>query len=583
MFIECLKKGKDFRLENCIVDGYVDIREIYNRIKNDNGLKGLLEISEKLIGKKLVDTEVNKCVYVTIPISITILNAEFRGILSFDGGVNGVITKFGNENVFISLIFKKEVKFLNTTFEENVYFRGINFKENVKFLNSIFKRKADFSDSIIGRCTFYLSNFYGNVDFSEVTFGNDAFFVNSIFKSITKFEEIRFNLLVFSECIFEYISHFKSKQDNNGFAVFHKSSFGYKEVIIENFPLSKTSFLKTDVRGVLILCDVEDKKILSHELLNFKEYLLISDIIDKLNNISFEDYTEYDDIYTKIQKLLDIENEKPFDFTIKVIKIKVKILLRLKIQLKKFIKILATFMVGGLILLFFLYILLKITNLTYSVALLIVSIYSILYVIILFVEIALVIFLIPYWRIYEQYKNLKMDIYGTIYKYIHQSLNYKSVLAEYRNLRLSMENNRTYIEASELFKKEMDLIKEKSDIFEKFVIWLYGTISDYGESITKPILISMFVILAFPYITYFLNWVWMHISKLPLLNGFLNENGLAYEQILRAFFQLGMNEEVINNNKELQTLASYEWLIRIISLILLGSLFIAIKRRLERK
>jgi len=109
--------------------------------------------------------------------------------------------------------------------------------------------------------------------------------------------------------------------------------------------------------------------------------------------------------------------------------------------------------------------------------------------------------------------------------------------------------------------------------------------SNYGESITKPIIISILVILAFPYIVVFLNWAWAcTILKVPLLNEFLNNNYLVYEQTLRAFFQLRMNEETINGgNGKLGILANYEWFIRVISLILIGNILIAIKRRLERK
>ncbi len=99
--------------------------------------------------------------------------------------------------------------------------------------------------------------------------------------------------------------------------------------------------------------------------------------------------------------------------------------------------------------------------------------------------------------------------------------------------------------------------------------WIYKLTSNYGESIARPIIITIFVILAIPCII------------THNLNPFSNE--LLLEQTLRAFFQLGIDKNVIGNNKELEILASYEWLIRIISLILLGSLFIAIKRKLERK
>ncbi|MFU8653335.1 hypothetical protein [Methanotorris formicicus] len=47
------------------------------------------------------------------------------------------------------------------------------------------------------------------------------------------------------------------------------------------------------------------------------------------------------------------------------------------------------------------------------------------------------------------------------------------------------------------------------------------------------------------------------------------------KETLRAFFQLGIVDKS-------SLMISYEWSIRIISLILLSNLFIAIKRRLER-
>ena len=44
-FIECLEKGENFKLENCIVEGDISIGDIYNKIKDDENLKELITIN----------------------------------------------------------------------------------------------------------------------------------------------------------------------------------------------------------------------------------------------------------------------------------------------------------------------------------------------------------------------------------------------------------------------------------------------------------------------------------------------------------------------------------------------------------
>ncbi|AIJ05578.1 hypothetical protein JH146_0730 [Methanocaldococcus bathoardescens] len=524
MFIDALKNRRDFWLENCIVEGDINILNIYERIKEKIKDKNDKNRLKELITKR--DDDKGTIVEINIDIHICIDNVEFKGnfiLYYISRNIEIIKTIFKNGIVFSNSTFEKDVVFMKSTFENMSIFGNLTFKGRVDFSNAIFK-KTEFSRLIFEKETFFNNSIFENVKFLGCIFENDVLFVetefngeklefkNLIFKKITKFEEISFKLLIFSECIFEYISHFKSKKDNNGFAVFYKCAFGHKEVIIENFPLSKTSFLLTDMREALILCDEEKEEILSHKLLKLKE-------------------------------------------------------------------------------------------------------------------------------------NAE-GIYKEACKILKDDLDYKSVLAEYRNLRISIENNRTYVEASELFIYEMALLKEGFDkeieqikqnsrivqkldnllsklkfvdsildkikqhiindetknlakyillLSGKWIIKFYGAISDYGESITKPIAISLILVLfVFPillpiisseYLKHFIDSIGLYIYNLapePLKNIILHYNELL-EQTLRAFFQLKMN---INKNHacdELKTLASYEWLIRIISLILLGSLFIAIKRRLERK
>jgi hypothetical protein len=142
------------------------------------------------------------------------------------------------------------------------------------------------------------------------------------------------------------------------------------------------------------------------------------------------------------------------------------------------------------------------------------------------------------------------------------------------------------------------LLKNKNEmedykiIFEGVIIYLYGLLSDYGESILKPVIISALLIYLFPILVPILDFNGLLFEVKPLnidnlLNYLTNIPKYYYDSIisnynthlkqtLRAFFQLGIKDEK-------SPMYNYEWLIRIISLILLGNIFIAIKRRLERK
>ena len=139
--------------------------------------------------------------------------------------------------------------------------------------------------------------------------------------------------------------------------IFGDVRFLNKSSKIENFPLSKTSFLKTDVREVMILCDIKKEEILSHKLLKLKE-------------------------------------------------------------------------------------------------------------------------------------NAE-GTYKEAYEILKYRLNEISVIAEYRNIRLSIEDNITYEKASELYQMEMKVKEEYYKGIEKLAIKFYGAISDYGESIKKPIILCL--------------------------------------------------------------------------------------------
>nr|WP_281033984.1 pentapeptide repeat-containing protein [Methanotorris igneus] len=289
--------------------------------------------------------------------------------------------------------------------------------------------------------------FKRDVDFSRTTFRGDVDFLGVTFKNLTKFINVSFELAKFLHCIFEDITVFKRREtfspDKNEVVIFNFVNFkNPQNTTFMDFPLSKISFLMTDVKDITIIAKAEE--ILSEKLLRYKEKEERGKINETNKNENFE----------------------------KVIKI-----------------------------------------------------------------------LRPYLR-------------------------QETVLAEYRNIRKSFEKNRTFVEASELFIKEMELLKKGLPWFEKAVYDFYYGLSKYGESIIRPIFWSAVFIFVYPLIILFLNYN----NDFSKVTEFYPK---CLKETLRAFFQLGIIDKS-------SLMISYEWSIRIISLILLSNLFIAIKRRLER-
>ncbi|XRP96793.1 pentapeptide repeat-containing protein [Methanocaldococcus sp. 16A] len=565
-FIKCLESGKDFELSNATVGGDISIKDIYERIK-DKELKGCKiykEIDEgigtivisininiyinnvKFNGKFEVHYEMSDIKDMGMLIKV-IFNKDvefgksiFKGKANFVGGefkgkVDFIDTIFEGEAYFKDNKFKRGAYFLDAKFKGGACFRKTIFEGEVMFLKAIFKETADFEDAIFNKDVefknsifegvanfrngkferevyFKETKFYGEVMFLKAKFKKEAYFEEAIFKNakfikttfekdanfkntknlkllfgestfngIADFRDIYFGLLSFVDCTFENLALFrkgkikfkKSKKfeislkkpdihwihtivnvinntiKDKCLAIFLNVQFLNKHSKIENFPLSKTSFLKTDVRDVMLLCEIKKEKILSHKL--FKNG----------------------------------ENNK--------------------------------------------------------------------------------------------------GIYKEAYTILKNHLNYNSILAEYRNLRISIENNRTYEEASDLYKMEMELKKEYSKWYEKFAIILYGLISDYGESIHKPIFGIFFLIFATPFVLTLVYYLDLNSFINNQISNIIPEFLLPYipiyiehlKSVLGAKFYRG-------NSKSLLEVIIY-CLYSVFLMIVMGNLYIALRRRLSRK
>jgi hypothetical protein len=507
-FVECLEKGEDFRLEDCIVEGDIDILDIYKRIKER--IKDEEKLKELITEQKYEDILKRIIKSINININIYISHVEFNNSIKlyytsietnrveklqivFNGNIrfyhtkfNGIVdfndTKFFgyvdfynsefNEGVdFNSSRFFKYVNFHSTKFNSIVNFNSTKFNRDVNFYNAKFSRDVDFSSSRFNGddINFYMSEFNGDVSFYNAKFSGDVDFNDTKFNRGINFYKSEFNGDVyFRSSEFNGIANFRCTKFN-GMADFSKVTTNKMYFKNSTFK-SRADFI--DILFNLLLfvdCTFEDLALFRKGKIKFEEYEKNKIDLEKPNkqwiytiiNIIKDEClaiflnTQFLNKHTKIENF-------PLSKTsfLKTDVREVMLLCDIKkedILSHKLLKIK------------------KNENRKDKNA-----------------------------NLENKLKENAEEIYKEAYEILKSDLDYKSVLAEYRNLRISIENNRTYVEASNLYKMEMELIKEFSDNkFERFAIWFYGAISDYGESIKKPIIFMLGLIIFTPLILTF--------------------------------------------------------------------------------
>ncbi len=166
-------------------------------------------------------------------------------------------------------------------------------------------------------------------------------------------------------------------------------------------------------------------------------------------------------------------------------------------------------------------------------------------------------------RVAENKENrINNEFVGKAIQALTPHLSKETVLAEYRNIRKSFENNRTFAEASELFIREMRMLRKDLSILEKIAHWFYDGLSRYGESFLRPSALLIGSIFTIPIVENYL------LGHYPFEDYLSNVEATA-----RLFFQLPTERNY----------GGLEVLIRLFSITLLGNIFIAFRRRLERK
>ena len=160
-----------------------------------------------------------------------------------------------------------------------------------------------------------------------------------------------------------------------------------------------------------------------------------------------------------------------------------------------------------------------------------------------------------------------------LWEEILRNISHEEVEIEYKMLRKCFENIGRHNEAAYLFQREMLLMKEdlkwRENPAEKAAHYIYNTLSYYGESLNRPV--ALFIISIFGYSLLFT--IFIYASKVSISNYFD-----VFTKVLAVSFQL-------NSFKDLGVEVPLVWeiLTRFTSLLLIGNIYIAIKRRLERK
>ena len=567
---DTLKKDEEaLILNDCIIEE-IDIYKIYSKFKDDKDLSNYLNEEPKDSGFKKITLK--------IPIKIKIIDSEINSEVKFYHYVDDSDVKKDNRNgdhMEIKVVFEKELEINNTIFKGKVSFWNCKFKENFYIKFSFFNDVVDFGNTKFSKCLVLYDNIFKNiVDFSSI---NTEYLKieMGIFESIVRFSNISCDLVAIIDTIFNETVFFSVCGNNkDGINLFMaiRTVFNSEYSKIIHTSLSRISFLLTDIENLTIVANSdrifddilfeiknidEDCQNRTDSTKQRKNKIKNNKHIKNLLKKSFNNDSEklIDIIFDFDEKTsIYFNNDRKFLDDIVYPNLKPEVVLKEYRSIRKSFEKKRTYTEASELFIYEMDLLRRIT--TFDEKRVVRKIKPMLKDSLWYIYIysPFLILLALYWMYFMSYILICLVaiILSVIISVIIYFIYYSKI-----NTIISRINT----------------IVSRSTIW--IVFWIYKITSNYGESIIRPIIITIFVILVIPYI---INHSWNPPN-----------DGVLFEQTLRAFFQLGIDKDVITSTtnpiqkEQLKTLASYEWLIRIISLILLGSLFMAIKRRLERK
>jgi hypothetical protein len=159
-------------------------------------------------------------------------------------------------------------------------------------------------------------------------------------------------------------------------------------------------------------------------------------------------------------------------------------------------------------------------------------------------------------------KKIKNEIEKVDFSKLEEDkdLTLDNVLAVYRNLRENYDYYMKYDESGKFFVNEMKLKKRFSNFVEKIVMSVYEVLCLYGESYSRTLVLAALTIILFAALR-------THLSQILTIESFLDSLKIS----ITIFFQIYFDNSWITI------------LERLISIPILGTLYIALRRKLERR
>jgi len=446
-------------------------------------------------------------------------------------------TKFYSKANFFGVTFLSKVHFDSAEFVEEAYFNEAKFLNEVSFSEAKFYGEAHFAGTEFSKeIGFYETNFSSMLDFREAKFASGAYFTRAKFSEVDFFKAKFSSLVTFNEtkflgkALFNYSTFLDAASFVNSYFLPYAlekclKPCNYISFRYANFERQeKVVFDGCNMERVSFLnTNIERVKFRNVKWRNFKIY---DEKLFLLKHLEKERKKFANECEEKLKKVLDVVNGKEKDEEVKK---EIYYSLELKYPELKEIERLER----------------KKRNEEEEER------------------------LRKLKNTFE--KEAKIKIENTLKSqridfsevYLDEDLTLENVLAVYRALRENYDYYLKYDESGKFFINEMKLKKRFSNFIERVVMSVYELLCLYGESYTRTI-------------------VWILVT-IPLF---------ALARLLFEASSLVLNMNSLMDSLKISTAAFFQlyydndWLTiieRLISIPILGSFYIALRRKLERR
>ncbi|RLE84478.1 MAG: hypothetical protein DRJ41_03065 [Thermoprotei archaeon] len=468
--------------------------------------------------------------------------------VGFEGKANFSKAKFEQITDFRMSIFEREAVFRETTFNQSTYFLEAEFKGDTDFSKTVFREKTDFSEV----------TFAGLANFSHATFKQGAYFSDVKFEGDVNFRETVFNEVSFWMATFEQKADFSNvrfRGITDFVEVWFKEEVKFITTMFEktvSFDFSKIH--NAEFRDSMFYTRVNFSRVMFSGSARFINVRFLNESIFS----SFEPYTEFTgSMFYRDAIFFPAIFKRGANF-FKCVFRGGALFHRIGQEMEEeaFINMRSVYFYEP-----------------ERVA---------------FIEsdlrrISLIDTDLSHVRFMNPKLDEKFEIYDQRYMKLKEPSDIFKVANIYRFIRRSLEESKRYYEAGWLWRREMDLLAEYSCMTKKrgecLAFKLYKYISSYGESIDgalRSIVVLIFLITPLlGLLSEVIRVVFLSLKITINIAGFI-------EHFIRGYWSW-VWRGVLDTVVFVEEPTILDIIIRVISLIMLANLYMALRRKLERK